>query len=271
VRARISVLSTMAGQWARVVEWWAERCAEQTTDAGGPDRNEQLFVLQTLVGAWPLSRERLDAYLVKAFREAKRHTSWIEPDERWEQAVLDVVAGAMRDPEFAEHFIPFLIDVVHRADRVALGALVLRCTVPGVPDVYQGDELWNHLLVDPDNRRPVDWPLRQLLLDHQQRGASPDRFTAKLSATRALLALRARCAAFEGLAYEPLDAPDGVCAFTRGRSTDPDVVVVVPVRPSIELERPAGIDDEAFDDVLAPLGAVYGAERPGVFVRSTAR
>ena len=167
VRARIAVLATMADGWLELVDWWRARCDESTTTAGALDADEQLFVLQTLVGAWPLSRARLDGYLVKAFREAKRHTAWVDPDEAWERAVSEVVAQAMADPRFADVFIPFVVDVVHRADRISLGALVLRTTAPGIPDVYQGDELWNHLLVDPDNRRPVDWSLRQLLLEHQ--------------------------------------------------------------------------------------------------------
>jgi len=267
VRARIAVLSSMGEQWLRIVEWWTDLCARRTRGAAAPDHDEQLFVLQTLVGSWPLSRERLDGYLVKALREAKRHTTWIDPNEEWEQEVCDVVADAMADPSFSEVFLSFVIDVIHRADRTSLGGLVLRCTAPGVPDVYQGDELWNHLLVDPDNRRPVDWELRQLLLDHQQRGARIDRFTAKLFTTRMLLALRAEFAAFADHDYVPLDAPHDVCAFARGSGADPDVVVVVPVRPSRELELPAAVvGDRDRVDVLEPLAAVYGARRPGVLV-----
>ena len=220
VRARIAVLATMADGWLELVDWWRARCDEYTTTAGALDADEQLFVLQTLVGAWPLSRARLDGYLVKAFREAKRHTAWVDPDETWERAVSEVVAQAMADARFADVFIPFVVDVVHRADRISLGALVLRTTAPGIPDVYQGDELWNHLLVDPDNRRPVDWSLRQLLLEHQLRGAQVDRFTAKLFTLRVLLALRAHISGFAELGYAPLDAPADVCAFVRGSPDD---------------------------------------------------
>jgi (1->4)-alpha-D-glucan 1-alpha-D-glucosylmutase len=268
VRARIAVLATMADGWLEVVDWWRARCDEYATTAGALDADEQLFVLQTLVGAWPLTRARLDGYLVKAFREAKRHTAWVDPDETWERAVLEVVAQAMTDARFADVFIPFVVDVVHRADRISLGALVLRTTAPGIPDVYQGDELWNHLLVDPDNRRPVDWSLRQLLLEHQLRGAQVDRFTAKLFTLRVLLALRARASGFAELGYAPLDAPADVCAFVRGSPDAPDVVVVVPVRPDRTLEVPSAVEDLGAVDLLEPLGAVYGANRPGVFVRS---
>jgi (1->4)-alpha-D-glucan 1-alpha-D-glucosylmutase len=269
VRARISVLSTMGDAWVRVVAWWRELCVEHAEGAVGPDRDEQLFVLQTLVGAWPLSRDRLDRYLVKAFREAKRHTTWTDPATEWERSVLEVVARAMADPAFSEVFVSFVVDVLRRADRVSLGGVVLRCTVPGVPDLYQGDELWNHLLVDPDNRRPVDWELRRVLLDHQERGAPIDRFTAKLFTVRVLFAVRAQFAAFAEHAYEPLAAPADVCAFARGPRDDPDVVVVVPTRPSRDLVLPPPFDrDEQRVDVLAPLDSVYGARRPGVLVRA---
>jgi (1->4)-alpha-D-glucan 1-alpha-D-glucosylmutase len=270
VRARIAVLSTIGPAWLDLVAWWRELCAEHAGTADGPDADEQLFVLQTLVGAWPLSRERLERYLVKAMREAKRHTSWIDPDEMWEHHLVEVVDRAVTSERFRDLFGPLLATVVPAADRIALGALVLRCTAPGVPDVYQGDELWNHLLVDPDNRRRVDWELRRSLLDRQVRGEPVDRLTAKLFVTRTLLALRARISGFTELSYRAVPAPTGVCAFARGA---PDVVVVVPVRPTQagcgieDLELP-GTDASVRDwvDVLAPLGAIYGEHRPAVFV-----
>jgi (1->4)-alpha-D-glucan 1-alpha-D-glucosylmutase len=273
VRARIAVLSTMGDRWLTLVTWWRDLCGRHAerlgAPTGTPDGDELLFVLQTLVGAWPLSHERLEGTLVKSFREAKRHTSWVEPDEAWERAVIELVEVALADPRFVERFAPFLAEVLARADRAALGGLVLRCTAPGVPDLYQGDELWNHLLVDPDNRRLVDWSLRRALLDHQERGALLDRFTTKLFTTRALLALRARFAGFAGLGYQALDAPPDVCAFTRGSPGRPEVVAVVPVRPTGAVERPSSFaDPDTWVDVLAPLDAVYESRRPGVFVRA---
>jgi (1->4)-alpha-D-glucan 1-alpha-D-glucosylmutase len=157
--------------------------------------------------------------------------------------------------------------VVAAADRSALGQLALRCTAPGVPDLYQGDELWNQLLVDPDNRRPVDWELRRVLLDDLRSGRRPGRFSAKLFVTMTLLALRHRRDGFAALGYEPLHAPADVCAFARGT----DVVVAVPVRPDAELLDPdalgvAGAVDE-WADLLAPLDETYGRRRPAVFER----
>jgi (1->4)-alpha-D-glucan 1-alpha-D-glucosylmutase len=263
-RARIAMLSTMGDAWLALVGRWSELCADHADGGAGPDHDEQLFVLQTLVGTWPISSERLDGYLVKAWREAKRHTNWIEPDEAWERGAIDVVHRAFAEPAFVEVFAPFLDDVVDRAERMALGTLVLRCTTPGVPDVYQGDELWNLALVDPDNRRPVDWDLRRAVLAHVVAGAPVERATAKLFATRTLLELRRRFDAFADLPYVAIDAGLDVCAFTRGDR----VLVAVPVRPDADLpplDRLVG--DGTWDDVLAALDPVCGVRRPAVYVR----
>jgi (1->4)-alpha-D-glucan 1-alpha-D-glucosylmutase len=179
--------------------------------------------------------------------------------------VIDVTHRAIDAPGFAARFLPFLDQVVDAGERIALGGLVLRALSPGVPDVYQGDELWNLLLVDPDNRRPVDWDLRRTVLDKLRAGDQPERSSAKLLATMQLLALRARFAGFEGADYRPLEAPPGLCAFGRGDA----VVAVVPIRPAAELVTPAqlGVPGAGWVDVLEPLAAFYGARRPGVFVR----
>ncbi len=265
-RARIGALAGMGAEWRRLVAEWRALFVEHRRD-DAPDDDEQLFVLETLVGAWPIARERLDGYLVKALREAKRHTSWVDGDPAWEHDVVDATARITADPRFRDSFLPFLADVVATADRSALGQLVLRCTTPGVPDLYQGDELWNPLLVDPDNRRPVDWEQRRMLLDELQAGGRPQRDSAKLFVTTTLLALRRRVDGFAALGYEPLPAPDDVCAFARG----PDVVVAVPVRARAELLTPDALGvpgaEAGWADLLAPLDATYGRRRPAVFER----
>lgn len=134
-----------------------------------------------------------------------------------------------------------------------------------MPDVYQGDELWNLLLVDPDNRRPVAWDVRRALLRDLDAGGPIDHTTAKLFTLRTLLALRARSGGLIGLAYTPLAAPGDVCAFTRGESDAPVVRVVVPVRPMAAL--PADLLPDGWTDVLAPLDALLGDRRPAVLVR----
>jgi (1->4)-alpha-D-glucan 1-alpha-D-glucosylmutase len=265
-RARIGALAGLGPEWRRLVDEWRALFVEHRR-GHAPDDDEQLFVLETLVGAWPIARERIDGYLVKALREAKRHTSWVDGDPAWEHDVVEATARLSADPRFRKSFVPFLAEVVAAADRIALGQLVLRCTTPGVPDLYQGDELWNQLLVDPDNRRPVDWSLRRLLLDELCGGAPPGRDSAKLFATTALLALRRRHDGFAALDYRPLPAPAELCAFARG----PDVVVAVPVRVGAELLTPDALrvpgGADAWTDLLAPLDAVYGRRRPAVFER----
>jgi (1->4)-alpha-D-glucan 1-alpha-D-glucosylmutase len=220
VRARIGALAGMAEQWEAHVRGWLQL----TSEAPGPDAAERYLVFQTLVGAWPIEPERMDGYLEKALREAKRTTSWIEPDEEHEAAVKAFARGLIDLPEFREDFDPFVAEVAAAGDRAALGQLLLKLTVPGLPDIYNGDELPLLSLVDPDNRRPVDWDARREALAALRAGEDVD---PKLLLIARALALRARRPeAFSG-AYTPIDAGEDVCAFARG---DGEVLVVVPVR-----------------------------------------
>jgi (1->4)-alpha-D-glucan 1-alpha-D-glucosylmutase len=212
VRARIGALSGMAGEWAaRVREWLALLSGVQ-----GPDDVERYLLLQTLVGAWPISAERLEAYVEKALREAKRRTSWIEPDLEHEASVKAFARGLLERSDFLESFEPFAAAVARAGERSALAQLLLKLTVPGLPDIYQGDELLSLSLVDPDNRRPVDWALRRELLAEVRGGAAPTAQTLKLWLIVRALDLRARRpAAFAGT-YEPVDAGPDAVAFVRG-------------------------------------------------------
>jgi (1->4)-alpha-D-glucan 1-alpha-D-glucosylmutase len=212
VRARIGALSTMPAAWAAHVRHWLEL----TRDLVGPDDVERYFVFQTLAGAWPIERERLGAYIEKALREAKRTTSWIEPDEAHEAAVQAFLAALYEHEAFLADFEPFAAELARAGDRAALGQLLLKLTVPGLPDIYQGDELLALSLVDPDNRRPVDWERRRRLLDELRRGAAPTDESRKLwLIMRALVLRRTHAGAFAG-SYEPLEAGDGTVAFLRG-------------------------------------------------------
>jgi (1->4)-alpha-D-glucan 1-alpha-D-glucosylmutase len=206
VRARLASLSWTVDEWRERIRRW------RTLD----DPNENYLLWQTLVGAWPLERERLEAYMEKALREAKLNTSWIEPNEEHEQGVLASIRSLYA--ALPEDFEPFAARVAEAGRRIALGMTLLKLTGPGVPDLYQGDELEFLALVDPDNRRPVDWDLRRRALAHPP---------PKLRAILAALELRSRRPnAFSG-SYEPLEAGDDVCAFERGGR----VRVAVPVRP----------------------------------------
>ena len=137
------------------------------------------------MGAWPLERERLAAYIVKAMREAKVNTDWVEPNERHERAVLRFCAGLYASDAFRADLEDLLRTVAPRGEDAALGQTLLKLTSPGVPDIYQGDELWCLSLVDPDNRRPVDWDRRRVLMEELASGAAPRRETAKMHLIRA--------------------------------------------------------------------------------------
>jgi (1->4)-alpha-D-glucan 1-alpha-D-glucosylmutase len=179
----------------------------------------------------------MQAYMEKALREAKRTTNWIEPDEAHEAGVQAFVAALYEHDAFPADFEPFAAELALAGDRAALAQLLLKLTVPGLPDIDQGDELLSLSLVDPDNRRPVDWEERRRALDELRRGAAPSDRTRKLwLIMRALVLRRTRAAAFAG-AYEPLDAGPRTVAFLRGG----DVLVAAAVRGDGDpVELPSG-------------------------------
>jgi (1->4)-alpha-D-glucan 1-alpha-D-glucosylmutase len=225
VRARIGALAGMAREWRDAVLRWRELA----TALDPPDEHAQYLLFQTLVGAWPIEVERLEAYLEKALREAKLRTSWVDQDHAYEEGVKRHARALLAHRPFLEQFEPFAARVAAEGRRAALGQLLLKLTSPGVPDVYQGDELEALSLVDPDNRRPVDWARRRASLDHLRAGGAPRDFgERKLQLIWRALDLRARRpeAFDERGGYEPVDAGDRVCAFVRGGA----VLVVAPVR-----------------------------------------
>jgi (1->4)-alpha-D-glucan 1-alpha-D-glucosylmutase len=237
VRSRIAALSWLAEEWVQRVHAWREQLG------GLQDAREELLVYQTLVGALPIERERLDAYLQKALREGKVNTNWLAPDEEHERAVQEY---AWRAAELLARD-PFLDRVRTIGRRLSLAQLLLKLTAPGVPDIYRGDELEDLSLVDPDNRREVDWRARQDALRVLQEGGEVDATNAKLYVTWKTLALRARHAqAFVG-AYDPVDAGDGVCAYVRGG----DVLAAAAVDPDATVRIPGGWRDVLAVDGLA--------------------
>jgi (1->4)-alpha-D-glucan 1-alpha-D-glucosylmutase len=229
-RARIAALSWVPQEWERHVRTWLASTESLRSVAGAPDDLERYFLLQTLAGVWPIERDRVQEYMVKALREAKRNTSWIDVDVVWEAGVRTFIDGLYDDFEFRADFEPFVTRLAFLGERISLGMLALKLTTPGVPDIYQGDELPTFSLVDPDNRRPVDWEWSEAMAGRLVGGASPDVEPGlrKLALTRALLGLRIRRpAAFSADgAYEPLDVGDDALAFTRGGQ----VLVCVGVR-----------------------------------------
>ena len=206
LRSRLLAIADDPAAWESVVRDRVD---------GWRDPNEAYLILQTVIGAWPLTPERLELYLEKALREAKVNTTWVEQDHDWEAGAKAWALSLLADEKLGA----YASRLSERAKRVVLGTTLLKLTVPGVPDFYQGDELPYLALVDPDNRRPVDFDLRRRLL-----GSADE--PQKLRLIRETLALRARRpAAFAGL-YEPAEAGEDVVAFTRGG----EVLVAVAVR-----------------------------------------
>jgi (1->4)-alpha-D-glucan 1-alpha-D-glucosylmutase len=184
VRARLSVLSEMSDEWHRHVAAWrrTHRNLRKTLDDGehAPDLDMEYLFYQALLGIWPFTHpddetlshlsERLDAYMLKASREAKSHTSWINPNQAYEDALSYFVRSVVQKPSrlFLDDFLPFHKIVSRYGLFNSLAQTMLKLTCPGVPDIYQGMEMWDFSLVDPDNRRPVDYHLRGETLHQMQ-------------------------------------------------------------------------------------------------------
>jgi (1->4)-alpha-D-glucan 1-alpha-D-glucosylmutase len=272
VRARIAMLASMPAEWEAAVDRWFE-VTEPLRDGGAPDDVERYFLFQTLVGAWPIELDRVQGYMQKALREAKRNTNWISPDLEWEGAVERFIAALYEHRAFLDSVAPFAARVAAAAERAVLGQVLLKLTTPGIPDLYQGDELPFLALVDPDNRRPVDWGWREAMLARLMGGGPPSAETRKLFLILRLLTLRARRPEpFATGAYEPLEAGDGACAFSRGG----EVLVVVGVREGAGDAVIAAPEGE-WRDILRgdqrsfasrqPLGELLGEFGVGVFER----
>jgi (1->4)-alpha-D-glucan 1-alpha-D-glucosylmutase len=240
-RARVGALSAMAPAWESHVRRWYELTADLVED-GAPDAHERYLIFQTLVAVWPITPERLAAYIEKALREAKRNTNWVDQNHDWESRVKGFAVALLDHGPFLDDFLPFVEDAVAPAgERSALGQLLLKLTVPGVADIYNGDELIDLSLVDPDNRRPVDWDARRGALASLRDGAEPTRETMKLHVITRALALRARRPEPFAGPYAPLEAGSDICAFTRGEGAE--ILVVVVLRepgPGAIVDIPAG-------------------------------
>ena len=262
VRSRISALSEVPHLWAQIADQWADVSDDHRVDSdddrvGHRDPLVEYLLYQTLLGADPICADRVVAYALKAAREAKRRTSWLQPDADYEHALEARVRAWLADADDAA-LRTRLLDVVVPAGRVnSLAMKMIALTVPGVPDLYQGSERWTDDLVDPDNRREVDFRARRLALDGILRlpaGGQPigvldplDTGTAKMAVVAATLDVRRRhrdaFAPGTGT-YEPLvgagAAADHLVAFVRGGR-----VAVLAPRLSLRLRREGGWRDTA--------------------------
>lgn len=252
VRARLVTLSEVVGEWETRLDRWTALNAGRRPVVDNqpvPDGNVELLIYQTLIGAWPLTEgeftdfpDRIKAYLQKAAREAKTHTTWSRPNEAYEGALaqfVDLLLDRDQSREFLDDFTPFVEQVAFWGAVTSLSQLTLKITLPGVPDFFQGTGLWNLSLVDPDNRRPVDFPLREREL--ARFGDRPDLKPlmeawrdgrVKLWLTHCLLGARARHSElFTGGDYLPLEVEGPLArhALAFARLADGAwAVVVVP-------------------------------------------
>lgn len=242
VRARLAVLAEIPARWATTLKQWSRINLKYRTGKL-PDPNTEYFLYQTLIGAWPITAERTRQYMQKAMREAKCMTSWVDPNAQYEDALNNFIDRILADHGFVDELQAF-VDRIKRDGQVnSLAQTLWKSTAPGVPDLYQGGELWDHSLVDPDNRRPVDYQARAALLKHlrslsredaaQYASTHFDEGAPKLWVIHQALTLRAeRPASFDHSAtYQPLIATgakaDHVVAFCRTG----DVVTVTPRLP----------------------------------------
>ncbi len=178
VRARLAVLSEIPSRWSEAAARWARHNARHRRGEA-PDRNTEYLIYQTLVGAWPIDRERLEGFLLKAVREAKLHTSWTTQDEAYERGISDFAQAILDDDEFRADLQEFVAELIDHGRLNSLAQTLIKLTAPGVPDTYQGTELWDLSLVDPDNRRPVDFELRRRLLAESAR-LSPEELLQRM-------------------------------------------------------------------------------------------
>jgi len=279
VRMRIGLLAEDPAGWRRLVDQLREVAAPHRRGEL-PDPQAELYIYQTLVGVHPLDDPgRLAGHLEKAMREAKRHTSWVQQNAAYEAAVIGFARDCLDDPGFRSVLDGFLEAHRPSARAASLAQLVLRLTAPGIPDIYQGTELWAESLTDPDNRRPVDFAARRALLDElQARGEDagpplpyaddPAGRTKLFAAFRLLQARRAYpdCLGPSG-GYEPLavDGPDAdrVVAYARTGQAGRRVVVVAPRRFRVLRER--ALEASVTVPEGAPLRSVLGggASLPG--------
>jgi (1->4)-alpha-D-glucan 1-alpha-D-glucosylmutase len=235
VRTRISVLSEIPDRWSEALHAWSQLTAPAWKNRT-PDRHAEYLLYQTLIGAWPINQERCWQYMLKACREAKIRTSWHEPNTGYEENIRGFVDGVFQTPEFIASLEAFIQPLVLPGRINSLSQTLIKMIVSGVPDFYQGTELWDLSLVDPDNRRPVDFELRSALLRRCRELSAAEAVRdwesglPKLWMTARVLALRReRPQEFSDLSkYQPLVAQGShlgnVLAFRRGEN----LIAVVP-------------------------------------------
>jgi (1->4)-alpha-D-glucan 1-alpha-D-glucosylmutase len=257
VRARILAISEIPALWGRALQKWRtanRRFKKQIDDTEAPDAGEEYLLYQTLLGTWPVDLDgapvpevgpefiaRVQRYMAKALKEAKLNTSWIQPNENWDEAMQEFVAGVLEAGprnKFLPAFLPLAAEIARLGAINSLAQTVLKLTAPGVPDIYQGTEIWDDSLVDPDNRRPIDYGQRRAMLTQIEKLPANELMRCwpdgriKMRLTQRLLHLRRENAElFREGNYEPLNFGGGFadCAFGFvRRHQDRAIIVIVP-------------------------------------------
>lgn len=285
VRARINVLSEIPDRWIRAVQKWHRlnlRFKVKVGERRIPGMNDEWLLYQTLAGAWPIEEDdlagfpdRIEQYVIKAAREAKMHTSWLEPDETWEGGLVGFARSLIDRsvaPEFLEDFLKLQKSIAFWGAINSLAQVVIKSTAPGIPDFYQGTELWDLSLVDPDNRRPVDYerrrialesirsqsvapdlsPLTRQLMRHWQDGRIKLFTTWRLLLTRHALARTFRDGRYTALKVEGAKR-NHVLAYLRGSDEGAAVIIVPRLVASL---APAGrfpVGEDVWDDTYVQL------------------
>jgi len=179
VRARLAAITEAPGQWRSFLKRWSRRNAEHKSQ-GLPDRNTEYFLYQTMIGAWPIAMDRMIQYMEKATREAKQHTSWTQQNREFEDALKNFIERLYGSQEFITAIEEFVDRIIAHGRVNGLAQTLLKCTAPGVPDTYQGSELWDLHLVDPDNRGPIDYDTRRSMLSELQAGMAVEEIMKRM-------------------------------------------------------------------------------------------
>ena len=290
VRSRIDVISEDPSAWRRAIGRWARINRQKKMDlpsGPAPSRNDEYLLYQTLLGAWPLEamdqnslapfRERIQRYMHKAVREAKVNTSWLNPDEEYERALASFIDALLKSLEgnlFLSDFLRFEERLAHYGLLNSLSQTAIKITSPGVPDIYQGNELWDFSLVDPDNRRPVDYARRAALLEElvSSFACPPTQWRekamallremhdgrVKLYVTWRLLELRRRRAElFEQGGYTALQASGSraphVCAFAREHASGMSISVAPRLMARLSGEARLPLGEAIWSDTRIPV------------------
>jgi len=230
VRARINVLTELPEKWNAALQRWAAM-NQPHWQGGEPDRHAEYLLYQTLIGAWPISPERAWGYLLKACREAKIHTAWHEPNTTYEEGLREFTEAILASSEFTNELDAFVAPLILPGRVNSLSQTLIKITAAGTPDFYQGSELWDLSLVDPDNRRPVDFGQRQKLLKKSSRLQAISDWDSGLPKLwliqRALQLRREQAASFDG-AYQPLSGRGARLGHLLIYQRGGDVLIAVP-------------------------------------------